>query len=175
MALVTLVQVVALVAVGLLAGIFLGYRAGVQYALPELSASSFVQLQRIIHVHYVKFMPPLVLTALLSSVLWLVLIRSQWRTAEFWLVAISACGILVIAAATPKASAEKQRLTMSLASNSDLVARSGTNRSTTKNIPNKPATTTRVMRAGIIGNRFREAVPHSNDISLPDATLGSDS
>jgi uncharacterized membrane protein len=59
-----------------------------------------VQLQQIIHVHYVRFMPPLVLTALLSSVLWLVMVRSQWRTAEFWLVAISSCGILVIAAAT---------------------------------------------------------------------------
>jgi len=92
--------VLAVVSVGLLAGIFLGHRAGVQYALPELSASSFVQLQKIIHVHYVRFMPSLVLTALLSSVLWLVMIRSEWRTAEFWLVAISACGILVIAAAT---------------------------------------------------------------------------
>jgi uncharacterized membrane protein len=100
MGLVTLVRVVALVAVGLLAGIFLGYRAGVQYALPELSASSFVQLQKIIHVHYIRFMPPLVLTALLSSVLWLVMIRSQWRTVDFWFVAIAASGILVIAAAT---------------------------------------------------------------------------
>jgi len=100
MGLVTILRVVAVVSTGLLAGIFLGHRAGVQYALPELSASSFVQLQQIIHVHYVRFMPPLVLTALLSSVLWLVMVRSQWRTAEFWLVAISSCGILVIAAAT---------------------------------------------------------------------------
>jgi uncharacterized membrane protein len=100
MGMVTILRVVAVVAVGLLAGIFLGYRAGVQYALPELSASSFVQLQKIIHVHYVRFMPLLVLTALVSSVLWLVMIRSQWRAAEFWLVTISAGGIVVIAAAT---------------------------------------------------------------------------
>ena len=100
MVLVTILRVVAVVSAGLLAGIFLGYRAGVQYALPELSASSFVQLQKIIHVHYVRFMPPLVLTALLSSVLWLAMIRSQWRTMEFWFVAIAACGILAIAAAT---------------------------------------------------------------------------
>jgi uncharacterized membrane protein len=96
----TILRVLAVVSAGLLAGIFFGYRAGVHYAMPELSASSFVQLQQIIHVHYVRFMPGLVLTALLSSVLWLVMVRSQWRTAEFWLVAISACGILVIAAAT---------------------------------------------------------------------------
>jgi uncharacterized membrane protein len=100
MGLVTILRVVAVASVGLLAGIFLGYRAGVQYALPELSASSFVQLQKIIHVRYVKFMPALVLTALLSSVLWLVMVRSQWRTMEFWFIAISALGILVIAAAT---------------------------------------------------------------------------
>ena len=97
---VTILRVVAVVSVGLVAGIFFGYRAGVQYALPELSASSFVQLQKIIHVHYVKFMPALVLTALLSSVLWLAMIRSQWRTSEFLCVAIAACGILVIAGAT---------------------------------------------------------------------------
>ena len=100
MGLLTILRVVAVVSAGLLAGIYLGHRAGVQYALPELSTSSFVQLQQIIHVHYVRFMPPLVFTALLSSVLWLMMIRSQWRTAEFWLVAIAACAILVIAAAT---------------------------------------------------------------------------
>ena len=61
----TMVRVVAPVSAGLLAGIFLGHRAGVHYALPQLNASSFVQLQQIIHVRYVKFMPPLVLTALL--------------------------------------------------------------------------------------------------------------
>jgi len=96
----TILRILAVVSVGLLAGIFLGYRMGVQYATPELSAPSFVQLQQIIHVHYVKFMPFLVLTALVSSVLWLVMIRSQWRTMEFWLVAIAACGILVIAVMT---------------------------------------------------------------------------
>ncbi len=100
MVLLTIVRVLAVASVGLLAGIFLGYRTGVQYAVPELSASSFVQLQQIIHMHYVRFMPALVLTALLSSVLWLVMVRSQWRTVEFWFVAVSALGILVIAAAT---------------------------------------------------------------------------
>ncbi len=58
MEVVTIVRVVAVVAAGLLAGIFVGYRAGVHYAIPELSPSTFVQLQQIIHVHYVRFMPP---------------------------------------------------------------------------------------------------------------------
>lgn len=51
----TILRVMAVVSVGLLAGIFVGYRLGVQYALPELSASSLVQLQQIIQVHYVRF------------------------------------------------------------------------------------------------------------------------
>jgi uncharacterized membrane protein len=59
-----------------------------------------VQLQKVIHVRYVRFMPFLVLAALLSSLLWMVMVRSRWRTAEFWLVAMSAFGILVIGAAT---------------------------------------------------------------------------
>jgi len=116
--LLTILRVVAVVSVGLLAGIFLGYRMGVQYAGPELSASSFVQLQQIIHAHYVRFMPALVLPALLSSLLWLVMVRSQWRTAEFGLVAIAACGILVIAAATRLVSVplNDQLMTWSIAS-----------------------------------------------------------
>src|SRR5262245_10753425 len=94
----TILRVVAVVSAGLLAGIFVGHRAGLYYAVPKLSASSFVQLGQIMYAHYVRFMPPLVLTALASSVLWLVMVRSQWRTAEFWLVAISACAILAILA-----------------------------------------------------------------------------
>jgi len=39
----TIVQVVAVVCAGLLAGIYFSYRAGAYYALQELSASSFVQ------------------------------------------------------------------------------------------------------------------------------------
>ena len=96
----TILRVVAVVSAGLLAGIFLGHRAGLHYALPKLDAPSFVQIGQIICVHYVRFMPALVLTALVSSIMWLVMVRSQWRAAEFWLVAISACGIVAILAVT---------------------------------------------------------------------------
>lgn len=96
----TILRVVAVVSAGLVAGIFVGHRAGLHYAVPKLSASSFVQLGQIMYAHYAQFMPPLVLTALISSLLWLVMIRSQWRAAEFWLVAISACAILAILAVT---------------------------------------------------------------------------
>ena len=96
----TAVRVVAIACAGVLAGIYLGYAAGPQYALQALSASSFVQFQQIVHVHYVTFMPILVVAALLASVVWLLMIRSQWRTPEFWLIALSACGILLIAIMT---------------------------------------------------------------------------
>jgi len=111
-------RVVAVTSVGLLAGIFFGHRAGAQYSLPVLNASSFVQLQQIIHKRYVRFMPLLVLTALASSVFWLAIIRSQWPTAEFWLVAISASAILVIAAATRAVNVpiNNQLMTWSVAS-----------------------------------------------------------
>ncbi len=96
----TIVRVVAVVCTGLLAGIFLGHRAGAYYALKEISVSSFVQFQQVVHVHFVRFMPPLVLTALLAALAWLLMVRSHWRSAEFWLIAASTCGIALIAAMT---------------------------------------------------------------------------
>ena len=96
----TAVRVLAIVCAGLLAGIYFGYRAGPQFALPKLSPSSFVQFQQIVHVHYVKFMPPLTSTALLTALAWLVMIRSRWSSAEFWLIVVSTCGIVLIAALT---------------------------------------------------------------------------
>lgn len=92
MTLLTIVQVMAVVCAGLLAGIFLGDRAGFAYARPALSASSFVQCQQIIHRHFVKMMPPLSITAVLAGAAWLFLLRTQWRDAEFWLIAVSTCG-----------------------------------------------------------------------------------
>jgi uncharacterized membrane protein len=94
-----IVRVVAIVCTGLLAGIFLGHRAGPQTALQKISASSFVQFQQSVHVHFVRFMPPLLLTALLTALGWLVMVRSR-RTAEFWLIAASAVGIALIGVVT---------------------------------------------------------------------------
>jgi uncharacterized membrane protein len=96
----TIVRVVAVVCAGLQAGIYLGYRAGDYYALQKLSVSSFVQFQQGLHVHFVKFMPPVVLTALAAALAWLVMVRSQSKSPEFWLIAASTCGIVLIAAMT---------------------------------------------------------------------------
>lgn len=84
-----IVPVIAVVCIGLIAGIFLGDRAGAAYARPQLSVSSFVQLQQIVHVHFVKMMPPLIFAALLTGLAWLLMVRAQWKTAGFWLIAVS--------------------------------------------------------------------------------------
>jgi uncharacterized membrane protein len=95
-----IVQVIAVVCAGLLAGIYLGHRAGPYYALQKLSPSSFIQFQQVVHTYYVRFMPPLVLTALLAALVWLLMLRSHWTSVEFRLIAGSACGIALIAAMT---------------------------------------------------------------------------
>jgi len=79
-------RIVALVCTGLAAGIFLGHRAGVSLAMPQLSPSSFVQLQQTIHKTFARMMPVLVIGAVLGSALWAVFLRGQWQTGEFWLV-----------------------------------------------------------------------------------------
>jgi uncharacterized membrane protein len=94
-----IVQVIAVVCAGLLAGIYLNGRASAA-ARAGLSASSFVQYQQIVHMNFVRMMPPLMLGAALGGLAWLLLVRSQWRLAEFWLIAASLCGIILIAAAT---------------------------------------------------------------------------
>jgi len=94
-----IVRVIAVVCAGLLAGIYLNDRAAAA-ARAGLSASSFVQYQQMVHVNFVKMMPPLMLGAALGRLAWLWLMRSQWRVTEFWLIAASLCGIISIAAAT---------------------------------------------------------------------------
>lgn len=71
------VRVISIVCTGLVAGIFLGHRAGVSFAMPELSPSSFVQLQQIIHVHFVRMMPILTISAVGASIVWTILLRSR--------------------------------------------------------------------------------------------------
>jgi uncharacterized membrane protein len=95
-----IVRIVAVGCAGLLAGIYFGDRAGPYYARTQLSDSVVVRSQQVVHVYYVRFMPSLVITALVAAVAWLLMVRSSWRSPEFWLVAASVCGIAVIAAFT---------------------------------------------------------------------------
>jgi uncharacterized membrane protein len=92
--------IIALVCTGLAAGIFLGHRAGVSRAVSELSPSSFVQLQQIIHKTFARMMPVLIIGAVLGSALWAVLLRAHRRTGEFWLVSGALLAMLCIFAMT---------------------------------------------------------------------------
>ena len=62
---------------------------GASFARPALPASSFVQFQQIQHLHFVRMMPILGLTALAAGLGWLILVRAQWNGVGFWLVALA--------------------------------------------------------------------------------------
>jgi uncharacterized membrane protein len=96
MNLLPIVRFVAVLATGLLAGIFLGDRMGLGFARPALPATSFVQLQQIQHVHFVRMMPVLQIAALLSTLTWLFLLRSDVRGSQFVVVALAAICLLVV-------------------------------------------------------------------------------
>ena len=99
MRLLLIARVLVVVCTGLLAGIFLGYLASAP-ARAALSASSFVQHQQVVHVYYARIMPPLIVAAVLAGLAWLLLVRWQWRGAEFWLIAAATGGIVFIGVLT---------------------------------------------------------------------------
>jgi hypothetical protein len=54
-----IIRVVAILCSGLMAGLMFGDRMGPAFARQALSASSFVQQQQIIHIHYIRLLPVL--------------------------------------------------------------------------------------------------------------------
>src|SRR5215813_1170932 len=113
-----LARVVAVVGAGLLAGFFFGDRAGGCHARWALSPASFVQFHQVAYQHFANSMLPVVLTALLAGLAWLVMLRSHWRSAEFWLIAASMCGIalIVVITRTVNIPLNNQLMTWSIAS-----------------------------------------------------------
>ncbi len=91
----TVVRAVAVAGAGLYAGILLGDLAGAAQARPQMNPSSFVQLQQIIHARFVILMPVLVVATLAACIAWIVFIRSNRRSPEFWLVAGTTAGIML--------------------------------------------------------------------------------
>jgi uncharacterized membrane protein len=83
------VRVIAILSCGLFTGFLFGDLIGTAFARPKLNASSFIQQQQIIHVHVVRILPALTLTAILSALGWLILVRARWGGAEFWLVVLA--------------------------------------------------------------------------------------
>ena len=94
------VRVISLVCTGLVAGIFLGHRAGVSRAGARLTPSSFIQLQQIIHGVFARMMPPLVLGAVVATLAWTFLARSQGPEIGVWLLVLASLMLVVAAALT---------------------------------------------------------------------------
>ena len=99
MAVLTIVRVIAVVCNGVIAGIYLGYFATAP-ARGALTAASFVQYEQVVHAYYGKLLPALIIAGVLATVIWLLIIKSQRKAAEFWLVAASFVGILLIVGIT---------------------------------------------------------------------------
>jgi len=95
---VAIVRTIAIFSSGLIAGILFGDRMGATFARPALSPSSFLRFQRIQHVHFARMMPPLTLAAIAGGLGWLIIVRAQWTSSQFWFVAV-ATGTMVLAAA----------------------------------------------------------------------------
>jgi uncharacterized membrane protein len=89
------VRFIAVICSGLVAGIFLCTLA-TKPARDAVSATSFVQQQQIIHTYFVVMMPILILSTLLTLLVWLWLVRSRETRATFWLVAVATIGIVFV-------------------------------------------------------------------------------
>jgi uncharacterized membrane protein len=90
------VGLVAIVCTGLAAGVFLGHQTGVSRAAPQLDPSSFVQLQQIIHTHFVPMMPLLLFGAAGTSTVWAISLRARRDTPARWLVSAAAVAMVVV-------------------------------------------------------------------------------
>jgi uncharacterized membrane protein len=100
MSILIVTRFVAVLSTGLLAGIFLGDRMGASFARPRLSPSGFVTFQQVQHLHFARMMPALVGIGILSSVAWLVSIRSRIGTASFGLLAVGTLAFISVAVLT---------------------------------------------------------------------------
>lgn len=95
-----IVRVVAIAGSGVFAGILFGDRMGATFARPVLDASSFLRFQRNQHVHFARFMPPLTLASVVGGLAWLIMVRAQWDTPQFWLLALATSAMTVGAVLT---------------------------------------------------------------------------
>jgi uncharacterized membrane protein len=92
------VQLVAVFATGLIAGILFGDRAGNTYARIRLTPEGFVAFQREQNKRFTAMMPLPILAAVVASASWLVMMRDRVGTTAFWLAAAgTVANVLVVA------------------------------------------------------------------------------
>lgn len=93
-------QLLAVVSIALLAGIYLGDYVGVRHARNVIDPGGFVQMQQAIHIRFVRLMPSLILSAVIGNLIWIWNLRGDLRSLPFWLVLGSLLGIVAIAVMT---------------------------------------------------------------------------
>ena len=96
----TITSLFALLSTGFLAGILVGNRMGASFALPQIPTSSFIQFQQVVHRNYVRFMPPLQIVSIISSLTWLYSLRNAPMGIGYNFLAVAAAGTIVVFAIT---------------------------------------------------------------------------
>jgi len=91
----TTARVAALFCAGLMAGLLFGDWLGPSFARAAMSESSFIQFQQIVHINYLAALPALSTIALVTPIVWLVLLRKQRDSAEFKILAVAIITIAV--------------------------------------------------------------------------------
>lgn len=94
------VRILAVLCTGLYAGIIFGDGMGATYARPALSVADFIRFQQIQHLHFKPLLLPITVSAVLSGLIWVWLLRSRRRNIEFWLAAAGTAATIMAAALT---------------------------------------------------------------------------
>jgi uncharacterized membrane protein len=94
------VQILAIFSAGLSAGILFGDRMGNTFARPSMSAPEFIRFQKIQNTYFARMMPVVLLTAIASGLASMLLMRAQWNTPQFGLMALATLAIILGVALT---------------------------------------------------------------------------
>ena len=91
----SVVQVIAILCSGLMAGLLFGDWLGTSFARARMSDSSFIELQQIVHVNYLRTLPALSSAAVLAPIVWLFLWRARRGHLEFGLLLAAIIALVV--------------------------------------------------------------------------------
>ena len=101
MSVLAVARTIAVLSCGTTAGILFGDRMGASFARPTLNPSSFLQFQRIQHTYFKRMMPPLLIAAIVTALVWLFGMGER-SGVPFWLVAL-ATGAMIVGTALTRA------------------------------------------------------------------------
>jgi uncharacterized membrane protein len=91
----SVVQIIAILCSGLMAGLLFGDWLGTSFARARMSASGFIELQQIVHINYLRTLPALSSAAVLAPVVWLFFWRSRRGSVEFGILLAAIIALVV--------------------------------------------------------------------------------